>query len=404
MTDPLLLALLFIAVAAGWSLGRWGRSSAADDKSRASLPSQYYRGLNFLLDGRQDGAIDSFIRALEVNSETFDTHIALGNLLRRRGEVERAIRVHQNLLARPSLPTVQLHLAHLELARDYISAGLLDRAERLLLDLVAEGGEHRRLARRHLLEIYEAQRDWPQAQEIARALLPKKSLLRAATAAADEVGQPVNVLLAHYCCEQAEQLLLQGEWHGARDLVRDALRQDPACVRASMLAGRIELQAGQAGAALKALQSVRDQEPDLVAETVPQLREVYDAMGKRRALQQYLSDCFSARPSNALVLAIAEEIRIAEGDEKAKQFLRESLTEKPSLRGLAMLMTMHDSEESGQDEGLELATIRRLIEARSSYQCQHCGFKGQQMHWYCPGCKHWGTVRDLGSVGELIRG
>lgn len=403
MTDPLLLALLFVAVAAGWGLGRWSRAGAADEASPVPLPSQYYRGLNFLLDGRQDGAIDSFIRALEVNSETFDTHIALGNLLRRRGEVERAIRVHQNLLARPSLPAVQLHLAHLELARDYISAGLLDRAERLLLDLVEEAGDHRRLARRHLLEIYEAQRDWPQAREIARALLPKKKLLRPSTVS-DEVGQPVNVLLAHYCCEQAESLLQDGEWREARELVREALRHDAGCVRASMLAGRIELEAGQPGAALKALQSVREQEPDLVAETVPQLREVYEALGKRRSLQQYLSDCFAARPSTALVLAIAEEIRNIEGDDAAKHFLRDSLAAKPSLRGLAMLMSMHDSDELGQDEGLELATIKRLIEARSSYQCQHCGFKGQQMHWYCPGCKHWGTLRDLGSVGELIRG
>ena len=119
-----------------------------------------------------------FTKALEVNSETFDTHIALGNVLRRRGEVERAIRIHQNLLARPSLPASQLHLAHLELARDYISAGLLDRAERLLLDLVAESGHHQRIARRHLLEIYEAQSDWSAAQRVAGQLLPRRSLLR----------------------------------------------------------------------------------------------------------------------------------------------------------------------------------------------------------------------------------
>ena len=143
------------------------KTTLAPWQTSDKLPSQYYRGLNFLLDGSQDGAIDAFTQELEVNSETFDTHIALGNVLRRRGEVDRAIRIHQNLLERPSLPASQLHLAHLELSRDYISAGLLDRAERLLLDLVAEAGHHRRVARRHLLEIYEAQRDWLAAQAIA---------------------------------------------------------------------------------------------------------------------------------------------------------------------------------------------------------------------------------------------
>ena len=140
LNDALLLLVLVVAIGVGWWLGKrstkpliWG--------GEGQPPSQYYRGLNFLLDGRQDYAIDAFTRALEVNAETFDTHIALGNVLRRRGEVERAIRVHQNLLARPSLPQAQLHLAHLELARDYISAGLLDRAEKLLIDLVVESGK-----------------------------------------------------------------------------------------------------------------------------------------------------------------------------------------------------------------------------------------------------------------------
>ncbi len=131
VNDLLMFALLFAAIGIGWWLGRRSASAAGPD-----LPGQYYKGLNYLLDGRPDGAVDAFINALEVNSETLETHIALGNLLRKRGEVDRAIRIHQNLLARPSLPRLQVHQAHLELARDYISAGLFDRAERLLLDLV----------------------------------------------------------------------------------------------------------------------------------------------------------------------------------------------------------------------------------------------------------------------------
>ena len=170
MNDLGIFFLLFLAIAIGWLLGR--RSSTAPVNSPA-LPSQYYKGLNDILDGRPDGAIDSFINALEVNTETLETHIALGNLLRKKGEVERAIRIHQNLLARPSLPRSQVHQAHLELARDYISAGLLDRAERLLLDLVDESPEQRRTAHLHLLEIYQSERDWLRAIEVASELLPR---------------------------------------------------------------------------------------------------------------------------------------------------------------------------------------------------------------------------------------
>mgnify|MGYP001585737903 FL=1 len=200
MNELLVFGLLFAAVAIGWILGR---RSAEPELPVTDLSSQYYRGLNYLLDGRPDGAVDSFISALEVNSETLETHIALGNLLRKRGEVDRAIRVHQNLLARPSLPRDQVHQAHLELARDYISAGLLDRAERLLLDLQEESPAQRRACQRYLLEIYQSERDWQLAIDVARELLPRKSLLWTGAAPEREPGQPVDVALSHFQCELA---------------------------------------------------------------------------------------------------------------------------------------------------------------------------------------------------------
>jgi lipopolysaccharide biosynthesis regulator YciM len=294
---------------------------------------------------------------------------------------------------------VQRHLAHLELARDYISAGLLDRAEKLLLDLVAETGDHRRRAQRYLLEIYEAQRDWPQAIAAARALLPRKSLLRGAPSG-QEVGQPVALLLAHYCCEQAERHLAEGDLATARELTQEAIKRDPACVRAALLGARIELRAERPAAALKLLQPVRDQDPDLVSETVPLLRETYDALGRRPALRSFLEESYRSTPSTPLALAIAEEVLATEGVDAARQFLLDSLQHAPSLRGLTMLLQLGGA--SNEDVSLEI--LRRLVASQASFQCQHCGFKGQQMHWYCPGCKHWGTVRDQGSSRELTRG
>ena len=400
-----MFVLLFVAVAAGWFLGRGGRVLTMSSlwQSSDTLPSQYYRGLNFLLDGSQDGAIDAFTKALEVNSETFDTHIALGNVLRRRGEVERAIRIHQNLLARPSLPTSQLHLAHLELARDYISAGLLDRAERLLLDLVTESGHHQRIARRHLLEIYEAQSDWSAAKRVAGEILPRRSLLRSNGPDPNEVGQPIPLLLAHYCCEQAAIALHSGDLTEARTQLDQALKYDRSCTRATLMSGQLELRAGNPARAVKTLQLLKEQAPDFVSESADLLREALIQLNQRSALRTYLMDCYQAKASTPLLIALAEEIRVVEGSEKAKDFLRKHLVDKPSLGGLALLMALHGTNEAGEDEPLQIEIVNRLVEANSTYQCNHCGFRGQHLHWYCPGCKHWGTMRDLGAIGDVTR-
>ena len=162
-----------------------------DTGERSQLPSQYYRGFNFLLDGEEQDAVDAFTEALAVNEETLDTHIALGSVLRKRGEVDRAIKIHQNLLMRPQLSPVQLHQSHLELARDFIAAGLYDRAEKLLVDLAGQSTDFSVTAQRHLLDVYEAQRDWEAAVTIAEQLI---ALAAEADQPATGQGQPAEQL------------------------------------------------------------------------------------------------------------------------------------------------------------------------------------------------------------------
>lgn len=396
MNDLAFYALLVIAIAIGWFLGRRNTKPLA---ATPELPSQYYRGLNYLLDGRPDGAIDAFINALEVNSETLETHLALGNLLRRKGEVDRAIRVHQNLLARPSLPRAQVHQAHLELARDYISAGLLDRAERLLLDLVAESPEQRRASQRHLLEIFQSEREWEQAIAVARELLPRKSLLGgAAPAATGETGQDVSLALAHYYCELASDQLEAGDLAAARDSLQHALGYDKHCVRASITLGDVERRAGNYKQAVKALRKVRLQDADFVPETIGLLRECYRELGDKKSLRTYLRECLESNPSAPLVVAVAEDLRDTKGDEAAEEFLSSQLAARPSLRGLARLINLQLDVTEGKARdnlGLLQVLVERLIEERPAYRCGHCGFAGRQLHWYCPGCKYWGTMKTI---------
>jgi lipopolysaccharide biosynthesis regulator YciM len=400
VNDLLIFVLLFSAIAIGWWLGRRGAARALPSTEH---PSQYYTGLNYLLDGRPDGAIDAFVDALEVNSETLETHLALGNLLRKRGEVDRAIRVHQNLLARPSLPREKVHQAHLELARDYISAGLLDRAERLLLDLVKESREQRVVSLRHLLEIYTSEKEWQKAIDAALQLLPRKTLLGGAGAPHDSgKGQQVAVALAHFYCELAASKLAAGELPAARKLLDQALGQDGLCVRASIMLGEVEYKGGHYKQAVKALRRVRQQDLDYLPETVSPLRKCYQQLNDEGALKTYLRDCLGENPPPKLLLAVAEDICEAGGKEAAADFLSNRLAHQPSLRGLAKLIELQidvADDKSSANLGLLQVLVNRLVNERPLYRCGHCGFSGRQLHWFCPGCQYWGTIKSIQSGG-----
>ncbi|MFT4767363.1 MAG: lipopolysaccharide biosynthesis regulator YciM [Glaciecola sp.] len=396
MNETLVFLLLFSAVASGWWLGRRSLSSSANSSS--GPPSQYYRGLNYLLDGRPDGAVDQFISALEVNSETLETHIALGNVLRRRGEVDRAIRIHQNLLARPNLPRSQMHIAHLELARDYISAGLLDRAETLLLDLVAESDEQRDVSHQYLVEIYRSESEWQRAIEQAKALLPLRSLLRGEAQAPPLSGQPIPLQLAHFYCELAVELAKAEDLDQARGLLQDAVRIDPACARASLELGRFEAAAGNYRLAISALTRVVEQHAEFLPEAIPALRECYAALGEEKDLSAYLRSCLDEHPSTPLMIAVADDIRRDEGSDAAHTFLAERLAQAPSMRGLLRLIRIQQEEKPeapGDSLSMLSVLLHRLIEVRPAYRCDHCGFSARHLLWFCPGCKYWGTFRTI---------
>lgn len=401
MNDVLAFALLFCAIACGWWLGR--RSLSSGTTTSSSPPSQYYRGLNYLLDGRPDGAVDHFISALEVNSETLETHIALGNVLRRRGEVDRAIRIHENLLARPNLSRSQMHIAHLELARDYVSAGLLDRAEQLLKDLVEESDEQRDVARQHLLELYRSEREWGRAIEVGRELLPRKSLLRSTTVPLRS-GQAVAVQLAHFYCELALEMKSRGDVPGARNMLQRALESDGACARASLELGRLEGEDGNHREAIAALTGIVDQDPDFLPEAIPALRACYAALGEEAELTTYLRECLDRYPSTPLMIAVAEDVLRDEGRDAAVAFLAARLAHVPSLRGLLRLIQLQTDADSAQlsqpVQPLAMLSLLldRLIRERPAYRCEHCGFSAKHLLWFCPGCKYWGTFRTIRST------
>ncbi len=248
--------LLVLALGIGFLLGR--RERKRRESSPGMVAQEYFRGLNHLLNERHDLAIDTFVEAMAVDSDTVDTHLALGSLVRRRGEVDRAIRIHQKLLARPVLSPAHRAQTELELARDYLSAGLLDRAENLLLELVRKPGGDRDVARTMLLEIYQREREWERAVDVAREL--------------SRSDRSFRTPLAHFQCELAEQALADGDLRRARADLDRAGEFDPSCARVALVGAKVASAGGRLRDVKRLLRKARSLEPELSGETVEMFR------------------------------------------------------------------------------------------------------------------------------------
>jgi len=385
MAEPntLLLVLLFLAVGAGWVLGRGAAGRDASDE--AAPPSQYYLGLNFLLDGEQESALKAFSEALAVNAETFETHITFGSLLRKRGEVDNAIKIHQSLLSRSRLPDVQKNQAHLELAKDFIAAGLLDRAEQLLKDLIELSEDHRLDAKVLLVEVFEASRDWDQAYKLTESQLLEAS---------DDNGQEATVIkahakLGHYCCEAAEDKESAGDLEAARELAERALNWTEESVWPHIILARLDQQQDQPRRAYDRLITAARMSPERLPEFASQLIAVSDSVNARADLTPLLATLLTQREDPQLRVILADEHGARGDDAKALDIIKQGLNKKPSSRLLMQALTLL-GEEVATPEIIEGA--KKLASRQSAYLCGVCGFHGPSFYWQCPGCKSWDTL------------
>ncbi len=361
-------------------------SSPPRDRARAINPD-YFQGINFLLNEQPDKAIEVFIRMLEVDSDTVETHLALGNLFRRRGEVDRAIRIHQNLIARPTLNKSQRSAALLELGQDYMRAGWLDRAESLFDELL-EGGLHTLPALRHLLDIYQQEKEWEKAIAIAKRI-------------GSETNQPIHPIIAQFHCELAEKALKISDDNQASQALKRALSHDKRCVRASLLQGRMALAADNCKAALKAFRQVEEQDIDYLPEILEQMRHCYEQTHTLDAFKEYLRGIIGRYEGISPVLMLADVLARTEGESVAVEFMTVQLRKRPSVRGLGRLIDLNlvGSSGKGKDDLLILRDlVEQLLKNKPIYKCSHCGFSGKSLHWQCPTCKEWNTVKPIHGV------
>jgi len=368
----LLLIPLFFGL--GWAAARVDMRQVVHE-SRA-LPRSYFQGLNFLLNEEPDKAIDSFLEVAKVDSQTVELHFALGNLFRRRGETERAIRMHQNLIDRDDLEEgVRLH-ALAELGQNYLKAGLLDRAEEIFNKLIGTAFEGE--AKRSLLEIYQVEKEWLKAVELAREL--------------PDVATQQQV--AEFYCELAAGDIMRSKPDSARAYLESAIQQNRKCVRASLLQGDLFLQEGKPEAAIEAWQRIEQQDPAYLALVAQRLLEVYRKLERPEEGIALLSGYLERYPSLDLLDVVYQLVLEGEGSEAAYRLVRAELQRNPTLLGLEKLMSARlplVAPEVRPDVELAKTIIQGYTKRLSRYRCDNCGFKARQFYWRCPACGGWET-------------
>lgn len=377
------LVFLFVPLAAlaGWVIGRRGGQRHGDNQV-SRLSSTYFRGLNYLLNEQPDKAIELFLHIAELDKETFETQVALGHLFRRRGEVDRAIRLHQGLVNRHDLSDAQ------RASPAGAGRGLYEVRPagpcRNRVHRAGAAGPARPQALKHLIGIYQAERDWEKAIDNA-------------TRFEDVTGEPMGKLIGQFECELAERFRGAGKLEEARAAIARAYQADAMSVRAGIIEGRLETDAGNAEAAVRAFERAARNDPEYLPELLPALMENYRKVGDLAGARAFLSEMTEHYRGIAPVLALTRLMEEQEGVAPARAYLGRQLKDRPSVRGESALIDLTLAE--GADSTATLHDLKhitdQLLVRNPAYRCTRCGFGARTHHWQCPSCKEWGTVKPL---------
>lgn len=384
LAQSLIALLLPVAAASGWYAARKHYTRKYLTDFAHPLTRAYRTGINYLLDEKTDKAIAAVARILEQDSEPLETHIALGNLFRRRGEVEKAIELHKKLTVEPGVSQTQKDKANYELGMDYMRAGLFDRAESIFVSL-ADTKTHGKYASQHLLQIYQQQRDWHKAIESVRTLRRYVKPRHGETA-------------AYFFCELAEEAMSLHRLKDARDYLANALADDPSCVRASIAKGKLELGNGEDKQALLTFKSVESQNPVYLPVVLPLIRQCWDRRGNEREFIAYLDHLYETFGVVSAAVERADRMRQTLGISAALDYLLPILERRPDPIGIsrALALLSEDSQYASNKIRRLCALLQELASDQHQFQCKHCGFGAKELHWRCPSCQYWGSIRPTG--------
>jgi lipopolysaccharide biosynthesis regulator YciM len=345
-----------------------------------NLPRSYFKGLNFLLNEQPDKAIEAFIEVVKVNPETVELHFALGALFRRRGEYDRAIRMHQNLIERADLGLEQKLNALFQIGQDYLKAGILDRAEEVFQRLC--DGPHAAAARGFLLEIYQQEKDWTKSIEMAQRL-------------GGDSGETRAKEISQYHCELAATESTHSRPDSARTHLEQALETNRKSVRASIQLGDLERSVGNLAQSIEHWKRVESQNPAYLALVAQRLLDAHREAGRIEEGLTLITGYLERYPSLDLLDTVFQYTLDARGAEAAYALVRDELRRNPTLLGLDRLLEAQIVAATSPDRRRDLELVRNLVHSHTRrlarYRCENCGFKARQFHWHCPACSGWET-------------
>lgn len=372
-------SLLFIPVAI-FFLWLLFRTKQSHKRQQSTLSSEYFKGLNYLLNDEQGKALDVFVKLVESNWDTIDMHFTLGKIYRKNGEMDKAIKIHQSLIARPSLPDKYRDKILLELGYDYLGAGWFDRAEGLFKEVLLQD-EKSKEAHHNLILIYQQEKDWSKAIDIAKDMYKDDAAV-------------FGPMIAQYYCELAEISKTKGDVAQLENLANKALKYDANCVRASiMLADQLK-DSGDDKGAIKVYQSIEKQDPESMILVIDSLLRCYENMSAQDKLLDYLLELQKRHENLFLQNVIATVVERSKGKQSAVEYLSEKIKHQPSLTGIRKLVSYKEKEIDADTVFADLATAISIMQKDSVvYRCQKCGFSTNTHYWLCPSCNRWGKVK-----------
>lgn len=380
----LLAGLFLLLAAAGWAMGRFGEREEED--APPPLNVDYLKGLNFLLNEQTDQALEHFLKMVRVDDKTIETHFALGSLFRRRGEVDRAIRIHQNIIARPDLASEQRDQALFSLAKDYLAAGLLDRAENMFSRL-SEGSRYQVQALEALCGIYEQERDWEKAIDAGQRL---------------EVlgGKSLALQIAHYYCELAEAAAGSGDFASARQYIKNAQAGRPRTMRGALTRAHIARDTDDNKTALKLYHRIIDENTYLISEALPEIVAIYTREEQVDELERALEALLRKHPERASLVAYTAIVNDIGGIPVIDDCVERYMLDEPTLAEFVDLHRLAARQKDEDDEAFAKVrgALSKLATSTPRYQCQECGFSSQRLLWQCPSCRDWETQRPASRV------
>ncbi len=387
-SPPSFLLLILLAIGLAWWAGYRSRFKKIPG-IKQSFDQEYFIGLNYLLNDEPDDAIDLFIDALELSSDTLETHLALCTLLRRRGAVDRAINQSQFLLNNQKFTLIQTGEIKLNLVRSYIAAGLFDRAEQMLRELNSASPQIREAALGLAMTVFQMEKDWKQALSAAMELLT----------ICPAVKRPeLQMQSSHYYCELAEVALNHNDLQSARAELQNALQITRNNVRVYLLLGSIEALTGNFQEAVRILQKVVQYDPSFASEATAGLLENMQKAGMENQISWMLEGGQTENLGFRQFQEIVSNIQKSQGDAAALALLQRHLYKNPSLAVLAQIFA-YAAKSSVQEQSavLEIGTafLNMHLHHSPNYRCENCGFELKNLHWLCPSCSKWGIVKPI---------